>query len=63
MTTTIFLIASLMLGILVSTVAKTQLQAMQMSILVYMPSILLSGFMFPRVAMDAIFNTLAPSCP
>ena len=47
MTTTIFLIASLMLGILVSTVAKTQLQAMQMSILVYMPSILLSGLCSP----------------
>lgn len=63
MTTTIFLIASLMLGILVSTVAKTQLQAMQMSILVYMPSILLSGFMFPRVAMDAIFQYLGAIMP
>lgn len=63
MTTTIFLIASLMLGILVSTAAKTQLQAMQMSILVYMPSILLSGFMFPRVAMDAIFQYLGAIMP
>ena len=63
MTTTIFLIASLMLGILVSTVAKTQLQAMQMSILVYMPSILLSGFMFPRVSMDAIFQYLGAIMP
>lgn len=63
MTTTIFLVASLMLGILVSTVAKTQLQAMQMSILVYMPSILLSGFMFPRVAMDAIFQYLGAIMP
>lgn len=63
MTTTIFLIASLMLGILVSTVAKTQLQAMQMSILVYMPSILLSGFMFPHVAMDAIFQYLGAIMP
>ena len=63
MTTTIFLIASLMLGILVSTVAKTQLQAMQMSVLVYMPSILLSGFMFPRVAMDAIFQYLGTLMP
>ena len=62
-TTTIFLISSLMLGILVSTVAKTQLQAMQMSILVYMPSILLSGFMFPRVAMDAIFQYLGAIMP
>ncbi|MBS4913209.1 MAG: ABC transporter permease [Veillonella sp.] len=62
-TTTIFLIASLLLGILISTVAKTQLQAMQMSIMIYMPSILLSGFMFPRVAMDAIFQYIGALVP
>lgn len=61
--TTFFLLASLILGVLISTVAKTQLQAMQMSIVVYMPSILLSGFMFPRIAMDTLFQYLGYTMP
>ena len=47
----VFIVASLALGLFVSTLAKTQTQAMQMSFLVIMPTILLSGFMFPREAM------------
>ncbi|MFN3930677.1 MAG: ABC transporter permease [Brevundimonas sp.] len=43
----LFIIGSLALGFLISTVAKTQLQAMQMSFFYMLPSILLSGFMFP----------------
>jgi ABC-2 type transport system permease protein len=43
----LFIIGSLALGFLISTVARTQLQAMQMSFFYIMPSILLSGFMFP----------------
>jgi ABC-2 type transport system permease protein len=35
------------MGFLFSTVAKNQLQAMQMSFFVFLPSILMSGFMFP----------------
>ena len=35
------------MGITFSTVAKNQLQAMQMAFFVFLPSILLSGFMFP----------------
>ena len=43
----LFIIGSLALGFLISTAARTQLQAMQMSIFYMLPSILLSGFMFP----------------
>jgi ABC-2 type transport system permease protein len=43
----LFIVGSLALGFLISTVARTQLQAMQMSFFYIMPSILLSGFMFP----------------
>lgn len=50
---TIFIVAVLGLGLLVSTLAKTQLQAMQFSFLVMLPSVLLSGFMFPRSEMPA----------
>src|SRR5271166_4378602 len=42
-----FIAANLALGITFSTVARNQLQAMQMAMFVILPSILLSGFMFP----------------
>jgi len=45
--TTLFIIGSLGLGFLISTLTKTQLQAMQLSVFYLLPSILLSGFMFP----------------
>jgi ABC-2 type transport system permease protein len=43
----LFIIGSLALGFLISTLARSQLQAMQMSVFYILPSILLSGFMFP----------------
>jgi ABC-2 type transport system permease protein len=43
----LFIIGSLALGFLVSTLARNQLQAMQMSVFYFLPSILLSGFLFP----------------
>lgn len=43
----IFIAANLAMGIMFSTIAKNQLQAMQMAFFVFLPSILLSGFMFP----------------
>ena len=46
-----FMMASLGLGLFVSTVARTQAQAMQLSFMLILPNILLSGFMFPREAM------------
>ena len=43
----LFIIGSLGLGFLISTVTRTQLQAMQLSVFYFLPSILLSGFLFP----------------
>lgn len=47
----LFLLPALALGILISTVAANQGQAMQLSILIILPSVLLSGFAFPRETM------------
>src|SRR5918994_3761033 len=46
-----FIVASLALGLLMSTLVQSQVQAMQLSFLFLLPNILLSGFMFPRQAM------------
>ncbi|MBB4198290.1 mannose-1-phosphate guanyltransferase [Rhodoblastus sphagnicola] len=45
--TMLFIVANLSVGYTFSTVARNQLQAMQMSFFFFLPSILLSGFMFP----------------
>lgn len=50
---TLFLVCALALGLLVSTLAKTQLQAIQFAFIIMLPSVLLSGFMFPRAQMPA----------
>jgi ABC transporter DrrB family efflux protein len=47
----LFLVCGLGLGLLVSTLAKTQLAAIQFAFLIMLPSVLLSGFMFPRAQM------------
>ncbi len=47
----IFIMANLAVGFTFSTIAKNQLQAMQMTFFFFLPSILLSGFMFPFRAM------------
>jgi ABC-2 type transport system permease protein len=49
--TSAYIVANLGLGLFVSTLARTQTQAMQLSFFFIMPNILLSGFMFPREAM------------
>lgn len=46
-----FIVASLGVGLLISTVARNQVQAMQFSFFFMLPNILLSGYVFPRVAM------------
>ncbi len=51
---TLFLVCSLSLGLFVSTVAKTQLEAMQFAFIIMLPSILLSGFVFPRSEMPTV---------
>jgi ABC-2 type transport system permease protein len=43
----IFICANLTLGITFSSIAQNQLQAMQMTFFFFLPSMLLSGFMFP----------------
>ncbi|OAM96210.1 ABC-2 type transport system permease protein [Pelosinus fermentans] len=61
--TALFILASLALGLLISTVTKNQMQAMQLSFFVFLPSVLLSGFMFPREAMPMVFNLLGNLLP
>jgi ABC-2 type transport system permease protein len=58
-----FISASLTLGLLLSTVAKTQLQAMQMTVFILLPSILLSGFMFPYEGMPKVAQWIAEALP
>src|SRR5690606_3793520 len=43
----IFVLALVLLGYFISTVARTQMQALQLTFFFFLPSILLSGFMFP----------------
>ena len=58
-----FIVANLAVGLLVSTLVKTQLQAMQLSVFFLMPNILLSGFMFPIDAMPPVARWLAYALP
>ena len=59
----VFVVASLSLGLFVSTLVRTQQQAMQASFFFVLPNILLSGFMFPRQAMPLVFQWLGALLP
>jgi ABC-2 type transport system permease protein len=59
----LFMLTNLSLGYLFSTLAKTQMQAMQMTFFVFLPSILLSGFMFPFQGMPAWARALGELIP
>jgi len=59
----LFILGSLSLGFLISTVARNQLQAVQMSFFYILPSILLSGFMFPFRGMPAWAQALGSVIP
>lgn len=61
--TLLFIAASLTLGLLISTLAQTQLQAMQMTVFILLPSILLSGFMFPYEGMPLPAQWIAEVLP
>ena len=61
--TLLFIGASLSLGLVLSTIAKSQLQATQMTVFVLLPSILLSGFMFPYEGMPLIAQYIAEAFP
>lgn len=58
-----FIAASLGVGLLVSTVARNQAQAMQMSFFFMLPNILLSGYMFPREAMPDLARWIGLALP
>ncbi|MGE0408380.1 MAG: ABC transporter permease [Amphiplicatus sp.] len=58
-----FIFANLMLGYLISTVAKAQMQAMQMTFFIFLPSILLSGFLFPFRAMPGWAQAIGECLP
>lgn len=59
----LFIIGSLSLGFLVSTVARNQLQAMQMGMFYFLPSILLSGFLFPFRGMPVWAQWIGTAVP
>ncbi|MDB5449090.1 MAG: ABC-type multidrug transport system, permease component [Phenylobacterium sp.] len=59
----LFIIGSLALGFLISTLARSQLQAMQMSVFYILPSILLSGFMFPFRGMPGWAQAIGQLIP
>jgi len=59
----LFIITVLGLGLFISTLARTQLEAMQFAFLVMMPSVLLSGFMFPRSEMPLLIRAITYLLP
>jgi len=59
----LFIIANLSLGILISTLAKTQFQSMQLAFFIFLPQILLSGFMFPYAGMPRAAQWIAEVLP
>jgi ABC-2 type transport system permease protein len=59
----LFITANLTLGMTFSTVARNQLQAMQMTFFFFLPSILLSGFMFPFRGMPEWAQVLGNALP
>jgi len=58
-----FIFANLMVGLTFSTIAKNQLQAMQMTFFFFLPSILLSGFMFPFYGMPKWAQFIGEALP
>lgn len=59
----VFLAANLSVGMMFSTIAKNQLQAMQMTFFFFLPSILLSGFMFPFRGMPHWAQVIGEGLP
>ncbi len=60
---TLFIATNLSIGYTFSTVAQNQLQAMQMSIMFFLPNILLSGFMFPFAGMPVWAQWIGEALP
>jgi ABC-2 type transport system permease protein len=60
---TLFITVNLSVGYTFSTIAQNQLQAMQMSMMFFLPNILLSGFMFPFAGMPAWAQWIGEALP
>ncbi|PIQ28555.1 ABC transporter permease [bacterium (Candidatus Blackallbacteria) CG17_big_fil_post_rev_8_21_14_2_50_48_46] len=58
-----FILASLGIGLLISTVSQNQVQALQFTLLVFLPSMMLSGFIFPRESMPWLISSLGLLIP
>jgi len=59
----LFIAASLGIGLFISTISQTQFQAIQMMFFVLLPSILISGFVFPFEGMPVIVQQFAEALP
>jgi ABC-2 type transport system permease protein len=59
----LFIAANLTLGLTFSSLARNQLQAMQMTFFFFLPSMLLSGFMFPFRGMPGWAQTIGEALP
>ena len=59
----VFIVANLAVGFTFSTLARNQLQAVQMTLFFFLPSMLLSGFMFPFAGMPAVVQWIAELLP
>jgi len=60
---TLFIAANLSIGYTFSTIARNQLQAVQMSFMFFLPNILLSGFMFPFSGMPRWAQWIGEALP
>ena len=61
--TTLFITTNLSIGYTFSTIVQNQLQAMQLSMMFFLPSILLSGFMFPFAGMPVWAQYIGEGLP
>lgn len=59
----LFVLGNLALGFLISTLARNQMQAMQLSFFTILPSVLLSGFMFPFAGMPGWAQGIGAAVP
>jgi ABC-2 type transport system permease protein len=61
--TMFFIVASLGMGIMISNFARNQMQAMQMTFFVLLPSMVLTGFVFPRGGMPKVVYYISAIFP
>lgn len=59
----LFLVSTLALGLLISTIARTQFEAFQLSFLTLLPSVFISGFIYPIDAMPAVLQLISGVIP